>query len=81
MNYFNAVSMYQELAVGLQYAELSGKTKQEIMEDWAVKHGRKKILECMEALLKDLDEKKEHYVSVGKMALSVLNRKKNDRAD
>jgi hypothetical protein len=54
---------------------LQGKSKNELMEEWAVKHGREKILECMEALLKELEEKKEHYLSIGKIALLILKRK------
>ncbi|GHV90424.1 hypothetical protein AGMMS50268_09270 [Spirochaetia bacterium] len=75
MDYFDAVCMYQEFAVGVQYAEFQDKTKEEFMEEWAVKHGREKILDCMEALLKELDEKKEHYLSIGKIAFSILKRK------
>jgi hypothetical protein len=29
----------------------------------------------MEALVKELEEKKEHYLSIGKIALSILKRK------
>jgi hypothetical protein len=75
MDYISAVSMYQELAVDLQYSELQGKSKNELMEEWAVKHGREKILECMGALLKELEEKKEHYLSIGKIALSILKKR------
>jgi hypothetical protein len=75
MDYISAVSMYQELVVDLQYSELKGKSKEELVEEWAVKHGREKILKCMEALVKELDEKKEHYLSIGKIALSILKRR------
>jgi hypothetical protein len=54
---------------------LQGKSTKELIEEWAVKHGREKILECMEALVRELEEKKEHYVSVGKIALSILKKR------
>jgi hypothetical protein len=66
--------MYQELAVNLQYSELKDKSKEALIEERAVKHSREKILECMEALFKELEEKKEHYLSIGKIALSILKR-------
>jgi hypothetical protein len=72
VDYFEAVGMYQEFAVNVRYAELEAKTEKEVMKEWALKHGRKKILECLEALIKELEEKKEHYLSVGKIALLIL---------
>jgi hypothetical protein len=72
MDYFEAVSMYQDFAVNVQYAELEAKTEKEVMKEWALKHGRKKILECMGALIEELEKKKEHYLSIGKTALSIL---------
>jgi hypothetical protein len=81
MNYFDAVSMYQELAEDLQYTELLCTTKKEILEDWAVKHGRAEIIECMDALVEGIDEKKEHCLSIGETALSILKRRKSDQTE
>jgi hypothetical protein len=64
MNYFDAVSIEQDMAVGIQYAEMLGKTRQEAFADWVAKYGKHKIVEAITVLCNDLDEKKRRYASL-----------------
>jgi hypothetical protein len=64
MDYFDAVSIEQDMAVGLEYAEMLGKTKQDAFADWIAKYGKKKIVEAITVLCNDLDEKRARYKSL-----------------
>jgi hypothetical protein len=56
MKYFEALSMYQDFCVSMQYAELKKQTNEEALKETAGKYTFKQILDCFEALLNELDE-------------------------
>ncbi|MDR1902932.1 MAG: hypothetical protein LBQ88_11700 [Treponema sp.] len=58
MTYFDAACIYQDFCVSMQYAEIFKKTREEALKE-------------TEALLKELDEKKEHYGSLFKIIATI----------
>jgi thiaminase len=68
MTYIDALSIYQSIAVNLQYAESLGKTREAIFNEWLDEFGFEKIMEAVDRLCQELDEKKEHYYSLLKIA-------------
>ena len=67
MRYYEALSVYQDFCVSMQYAELVKHTREEALKETAGKYTFKQILDCFEALLKKLDEEKEQYMTLFKV--------------
>jgi D-alanyl-D-alanine dipeptidase len=66
-DYFEAVSIYQDIAVNLQYAEMKNETHEQIFKAIIRKYGKPKIAEAIHVLCKDLDEKRKHYTLLPKI--------------
>jgi hypothetical protein len=68
-SYFEATSIYQDIAVNPQYAEAANKTHEQIFRTAIEKYGKQKIAEAIRLLCKELDEKREHYMTL----LKIIN--------
>jgi thiaminase len=68
MSHFEALEIYQDFCVNLQFAEMQNKERHEIVLEWVQKYGKEKIAEAVEILCKVLDEKKKHYIQLLKIA-------------
>jgi hypothetical protein len=80
MDYFKALSMYQDFCVSVQYAELKKQTREEALKETAGKYTFKQVLDCFESLLKELDEKKEHYMSLFKI-IGMIKRDNGEKLE
>jgi D-alanyl-D-alanine dipeptidase len=69
--YFEAMSIYQDITVNLQYAELHNKTHEQIIQTAIEKYGKPKIAEAIRLLCKELDEKRELYLTLLKLVNMV----------
>jgi nitrate reductase assembly molybdenum cofactor insertion protein NarJ len=71
MTYLDGLSIYQDFCVSLKFAKLSNQTGEEALKKTAAKYTFKQIADGFEALLNELDEKKEHYVSLFRLIAMV----------
>jgi hypothetical protein len=68
MTYFEAQSIYQDIAVKIQFAGISGrKDKEELIDEWRKKYGFEKIGEAIVELCNELDQKRNHYLGLLKL--------------
>jgi D-alanyl-D-alanine dipeptidase len=66
---FEAASIYQDIAVHLQYAKLSNKTHEQVIRTAIEKYGKERITEAIRLLCKELDEKRGLYLTL----LEIVN--------
>jgi nitrate reductase assembly molybdenum cofactor insertion protein NarJ len=71
MTYLDGLSIYQDFCVSLQYAEILKKTKEQVLKEKAAEYTFKQIADAFEALLDELDEKKEHYASLFRLIAMI----------
>jgi hypothetical protein len=71
MTYFQAQSIYQDIAVNLQYCESLGQKQSDVLIEWIDKYGIEKIKDCYIALCTHLEEEKDHYKKLLEIAVSV----------
>jgi hypothetical protein len=75
MEFIEATSIYQELCVGLEYSENMGKTRIQVIEEYATKHGTEKVKEAIEVLRARQDKEHQTHLDVLRMVQIVNGQK------
>ena len=80
MTYFEAVSIYQDLAVHIQYKDILRKTNEEVVVyEFVKKYGIEQIREAVKTLCKELDKERALYLDIldiAQKAKIIMERKK-----
>jgi hypothetical protein len=72
MTFFEAQEIYKDLSVNLQYAEIMGKTKEQIFEEYALKYGTDKVRECVDVLREKQNEEHQGRLEILNM-VRIIN--------
>jgi hypothetical protein len=64
MTYFEAMEIYMDFCVSLEYKDLFQKNNVDVLRDYVSKYGVEKITEAVRVLCKKLEEDRRGYLSL-----------------